>query len=195
MSFLTIYVINWIFNQWNIDIWGNVVLCLVQHQKLHPHNHHQDYLDFVSNEELFADCQCDMMLADDSLGNCLFYSEYDLSNMDRLCFACSISFLKMVSVRFINFKKWYMNYMMKLMKLKFAVVILIWFFTPWKNFQQQMKLKSWFVLFLAKSNPASSFLMERISFLAYVLLSGQQIIMMVIYMRLSLKIVSIILRT
>ena len=63
-----------------------------------------DYLDFVSNEELFADCQCDMMLVDDTLGNCLFYSEYDLSNLDRLCFACSINFLKMVSARFIHFK-------------------------------------------------------------------------------------------
>ena len=63
-----------------------------------------DYLDFVSNEELFADCQCDMMLVDDTLGNCLFYSEYDLSNFDRLCFACSINFLKMVSAPFIHFK-------------------------------------------------------------------------------------------
>ena len=67
--------------------------------------YHRHYLDFVSNQELFGDCQCDMMLVDDTLGNCLFYSEYDLSNMDRLCFACSINFLKMVSVRFINFKK------------------------------------------------------------------------------------------
>ena len=63
-----------------------------------------DYLDFVSNEELFADCQCDMMLVDDTLGNCLFYSEYGLSNFDRLCFACSINFLKMVSAPFIHFK-------------------------------------------------------------------------------------------
>ena len=63
-----------------------------------------DYLDFVSDEVLFADCQCDMMLVDDTLGNCLYYSEYDLSNMERLCFACSINFLKMVSARFINFK-------------------------------------------------------------------------------------------
>ena len=63
-----------------------------------------DYLDFVSNEELFADCQCDVMLVDDTLDNCLFYSEYDLSNINRLCFACSINFLKMVSVRFISFK-------------------------------------------------------------------------------------------
>ena len=63
-----------------------------------------DYLDFVSNEELFADCQCDMILVDDTFGSCLFYSEYDLSNMERLCFVCSINFLKMVSVRFISFK-------------------------------------------------------------------------------------------
>ena len=63
-----------------------------------------DYLDFVSNEELFADCQCDMMLVDDTLGNCLFYSEYDLSNINRLCFACSINLLKRVSVQFISFK-------------------------------------------------------------------------------------------
>ena len=63
-----------------------------------------DYLDFVSNEEIFADCQCDMMLVDNTLGNCSFYSEYDLSNMERLCFACSIDFLKMVSVRLISFK-------------------------------------------------------------------------------------------
>ena len=63
-----------------------------------------DYLDFVSNEELFADCQCDMMLVDNTLGNCSFYSEYDLSNMERLCFACSIDFLKRVSVRLISFK-------------------------------------------------------------------------------------------
>ena len=33
------------------------------------------YLDFVSDEVLFADCQCDMMLVDDNLGNCLYYSE------------------------------------------------------------------------------------------------------------------------
>ena len=63
-----------------------------------------DYLDFVLNEELFVDCQCNMMLVDDNLGNCLFYSEYDLSNMDRLHFACSTNFLKMVSASFINFK-------------------------------------------------------------------------------------------
>ena len=44
-----------------------------------------DYLDFVSNEELFADCYCDMMLVDDTLDNYLYYSEYDLSNMERLC--------------------------------------------------------------------------------------------------------------
>ena len=62
-----------------------------------------NYLDFVSDEVLFADCQCDM-LVDDTLGNCLHYSEYDLSNIERLCFACSINFLKMVSARFINFK-------------------------------------------------------------------------------------------
>ena len=31
-----------------------------------------DYLDFVSDEVLFADCQCDMMLVDDTLGNCLY---------------------------------------------------------------------------------------------------------------------------
>ena len=60
-------------------------------------------LDFVSNEELFADCQCGMMLVDDTLENCLFYSEYDLSNIDRLCFADSIIFLKMVSARSIHF--------------------------------------------------------------------------------------------
>ena len=64
-----------------------------------------DYLDFVSHEELFADYQCDMMLVDDTLGNWLFYSECDLSNMNRLCFACSINFFKMFSVRFINLKK------------------------------------------------------------------------------------------
>ena len=63
-----------------------------------------NYLDFVSNEELFANCQCDMMLVDDTLANCLFYSEYDLSNINRLCFVCSINFLKMVSARFVNFK-------------------------------------------------------------------------------------------
>ena len=62
-----------------------------------------DYLDFVSDEVLFADSQCDM-LVDVTLGNCLHYSEYDLSNIERLCFACSINFLKMVSARFINFK-------------------------------------------------------------------------------------------
>ena len=63
-----------------------------------------DYLDFVSEELLFADCQCDMMLVDDTLGNCLYYSEYDLSNMERFCFACLINFLKMVSAQCINFK-------------------------------------------------------------------------------------------
>ena len=63
-----------------------------------------DYLDFASDEVRFADCQCDMMLVDDTLGNCLYSSENDLSNMERLCFACSINFLKMVSARFINFK-------------------------------------------------------------------------------------------
>ena len=64
----------------------------------------RDFLDFVLNEEIFADCQCNMMLVDDTLGNCLFYSEYDLSNMDRLRFACSTNCLKMVSAPFINFK-------------------------------------------------------------------------------------------
>ena len=37
-----------------------------------------DYLDFVSNEELFADCQCDIMLVNDTLGCCSFYLKYDL---------------------------------------------------------------------------------------------------------------------
>ena len=63
-----------------------------------------DYLDFVLNEELFADCHSNMVLVDDTLGNCLFFSEYGLSNMDRLRFACSTNFLKMVSAPFINFK-------------------------------------------------------------------------------------------
>ena len=51
-----------------------------------------NYLDFVSDELLFADYQCDMMLVDDTLDNCLYYSEYDLSNMKKLSFACSIKF-------------------------------------------------------------------------------------------------------
>ena len=63
-----------------------------------------DYLDFVSNEEHFADCQGDMMLVDDTLGNCLFYLQHDLSNINRLHFACLINLLKRVSVQFISFK-------------------------------------------------------------------------------------------
>ena len=43
-SFLTIYGINWIFNQWNIGIWGHVVVCFIPHPlPLCLHNHHQTW--------------------------------------------------------------------------------------------------------------------------------------------------------
>ena len=53
-------------------------------------------------------------------------------------------------------------------------------FYAMKKFSTADEIEELFALFLIKLNPGSSFLMERISFVAYVFLSGQQIIMMVI---------------
>ena len=54
--------------------------------------HQCDYLDFVSNEELFAECQCDMILVDDTFGSCLFYSEYDLSTWKGCVLSAQLTF-------------------------------------------------------------------------------------------------------
>lgn len=62
-----------------------------------------DYLVFISTEDLFAKCDCDISLPD-RLVCCSFYLENDLSNFDRLCFNCSVNFLKMVSIRFVKRK-------------------------------------------------------------------------------------------
>ena len=62
--------------------------------------YHKDYLSCVSKDKLRDDCLADIELPDDTLVNCAFYLEDELTSFDGLCFNCKFNLLSSVSDRF-----------------------------------------------------------------------------------------------
>ena len=62
--------------------------------------YHKDYLSYVSKEKVRDDCLADIELPVDTLANCAFYLEDELTSFDRLFFNCKFNLLSSVSYSF-----------------------------------------------------------------------------------------------